>query len=1120
MAVPVNKTNLSAGELAPTLWGRTDLQKYQAGVKTARNFFVDYRGGMTTRPGTGLVNFARDQQNRPCYIPFEFGSDQAYVLVLDSGGRMQIIFEGGLITETPIAMNAGTNTNPATVTAASGTWAAGDVIVVNNVTGLVRANGISGVNGRTFFVAGVSGDTLALKDMFGSSVDGTGWTAYTSGGTISRILSINTPWLAADLFDLRYTQSADVLTITHPNYATYEVKRLGPITWTVTPKRVGTSMVPPTSPAAVAVNNPGGSNPQFFYAYAITAVNDDTGEESFYTGALCICVNAALNQNTGVVNKISWNAAPNATSYKIYKAQPVPNGSEDAGPYFYGLAGKSQSLTFSDVNYEADFTTAPPTSINPFQSGSIASVTMETDGFGYITPTATVFDFTGSGAVLTTTVSAAGAITAVGVAQGGDNYSAPQMVFTETDATAGTGLALMFDGTWVPASGGFVPGPGSITISAAGTHYHVPSIAIEVMGAPSGTSQDGLAYCTTNAAVPDGVVILNNPFVLDTSGVTLNFVITDTLPGQAVAGSQASAVATLTDQNFPGVCGYFDQRLVVAASNVNPDTFWATRPGLYNNFDVSFPSQADDAITGTIVSTKVNRIRSLTAMTSGLIALTSTGAWQVAAAGSSASAPQALTPATATAGPQAFSGASSLQPLLVGADLLYEADRGGSIRNIAYSFYQNNYTGMDVSVLSNHLIIGKMVQWTYAEAPNYLIWAVRSDGILLTQTYLKEQEIYGWAHHDTRGQYISVSSIPEGAEDAVYFVVHRPLGGGGGSGGVYFLERLASLDLGGNAAANIPTNPENTVQLDCAVSYPLTYPDDTLTAGGWQPAGQIDPSTASIDAPGIDYPATPFAPNVDIVDESGDGSEGFAAVTTDAQGRIITFTVEGNGKNYKQPKFIVGAGGSGHGAALSARVMNLFEFIPRNAATLNTINLGDVVRVRGGKGIVKSKTSDSFLADMIRPLYGLQLNDERPNSIPPVAPGEWSCTTPVSIIGGLDHLTGATVGIVADGNFQEPQVVVDGCVTLDQPATKIIVGLMFTAQLGGLRLEAGDPTMQGRRKQLPAITLRAMNTRGVLIGSSWETLVEAKDRTSEDYGQPVEFQTGGNFLSKFVGVNG
>jgi hypothetical protein len=82
--------------------------------------------------------------------------------------------------------------------------------------------------------------------------------------------------------------------------------------------------------------------------------------------------------------------------------------------------------------------------------------------------------------------------------------------------------------------------------------------------------------------------------------------------------------------------------------------------------------------------------------------------------------------------------------------------------------------------MSNHLLIGRSIAgWAYAEDPFKIIWSATSDGEMLSLTYLKEQEVIGWAHHDTYGLFTSVAQIPEGNTSAVYVVVKRTMLGNG-----------------------------------------------------------------------------------------------------------------------------------------------------------------------------------------------------------------------------------------------------------------------------------------------------------------------------------------------------
>jgi hypothetical protein len=68
----------------------------------------------------------------------------------------------------------------------------------------------------------------------------------------SAAYEIPTPYAEADLFDLHYVQSADVLTIVHPNYAPRELRRLGATTWTLSTILFVSPVAAPAAPTVTA----------------------------------------------------------------------------------------------------------------------------------------------------------------------------------------------------------------------------------------------------------------------------------------------------------------------------------------------------------------------------------------------------------------------------------------------------------------------------------------------------------------------------------------------------------------------------------------------------------------------------------------------------------------------------------------------------------------------------------------------------------------------------------------------------------------------------------------------------------------------------------------------------
>lgn len=79
MKTVVMKNNFSAGELAPALYTRTDIQQYSNGAKRLRNVFPLVEGGVRKRPGTFYRNLTAGAIR---LIPFIVNSSSAYLLIL------------------------------------------------------------------------------------------------------------------------------------------------------------------------------------------------------------------------------------------------------------------------------------------------------------------------------------------------------------------------------------------------------------------------------------------------------------------------------------------------------------------------------------------------------------------------------------------------------------------------------------------------------------------------------------------------------------------------------------------------------------------------------------------------------------------------------------------------------------------------------------------------------------------------------------------------------------------------------------------------------------------------------------------------------------------------------
>ena len=158
-----------------------------------------------------------------------------------------------------------------------------------------------------------------------------------------------TPYAAADVFALKFVQSGDVLTITHPSYPPAELRRLGAVSWTLANISFVSLL---TTPAAPTVTPTGAGST--VYNYVVTSVGS-TGLEESAASALGTGTGNLLV--TGQYMTITW-ASTGATRYNVYKQA---NG-------LYGYIGQTDGLTFKDDNITANLGKTPPVVNNPFAS--------------------------------------------------------------------------------------------------------------------------------------------------------------------------------------------------------------------------------------------------------------------------------------------------------------------------------------------------------------------------------------------------------------------------------------------------------------------------------------------------------------------------------------------------------------------------------------------------------------------------------------------------------------------------------------------------------------------------------------------------------------------------------
>jgi len=214
------KNNFTAGEFSPRLYSRTDFDKYNNACKTLQNFYPLPQGGITKRPGTKYIAEVKTSANATELIPFRYSNVDNYILEFGNKyirfykDQAQVVsgtaYElGGAITGTHTGGN-----NESILTDSTANWQTNAHVGKTITNSTDSSSGVVYANTATTVSAVLSGGT----DNDWDTSD-----AYSLGEEV--------PWLTAELPDLDFTQSADVLYITHPNHHPYKLERLTNTSW-------------------------------------------------------------------------------------------------------------------------------------------------------------------------------------------------------------------------------------------------------------------------------------------------------------------------------------------------------------------------------------------------------------------------------------------------------------------------------------------------------------------------------------------------------------------------------------------------------------------------------------------------------------------------------------------------------------------------------------------------------------------------------------------------------------------------------------------------------------------------------------------------------------------------
>jgi hypothetical protein len=285
-------------------------------------------------------------------------------------------------------------------------------------------------------------------------------------------------------------------------------------------------------------------------------------------------------------------------------------------------------------------------------------------------------------------------------------------------------------------------------------------------------------------------------------------------------------------------CGVFhEDRLWLGGAAVYPQRVDGSRTGLYGNFSPSATNGTvtnDNAVAFVMNSNNVNNLRWLASTDKGLAVGTERGEWLLRPSALG----EAITPTNIGGKPTTNHGSENIEPVQASKATLFVQRAGRKLRELVYVFEVDGFKAPDMTVLAEHITDPSITRLAYLEQPQALLFAPRSDGVLVGFTYERDQDVVGWHRHELGGQSDSGGLLipvvedciatpdPDGVADELYALVRRYVNGASRR----YVEIMTPMWTYGD-------DQEDAVHLDCSWTTVNSPATDTVT-GLWHLEGE------------------------------------------------------------------------------------------------------------------------------------------------------------------------------------------------------------------------------------------------------------------------------------------
>jgi len=612
-------------------------------------------------------------------------------------------------------------------------------------------------------------------------------------------VEITTTYAEADLFDLHFAQSADILYISHKDYAPRKLSRASDISWAF---------------AVISFDPPPTFEADTDLTAALKPCDETVGTARTFIGASGSEKITNGEFASGITGWTDRSVGTGAISFDTNHMEITEGGGGGGSGVDEGIA--EQNITLTAVSHTISFKV------------TVGALRLR------------IGTTSGAQDVLTDASYSAGIHTVAFTGNAGDNFvqfhnltnalheldNASVVINSDIFLAADVGRAIKSG-----AGRGFIASIvnahkitvditsafSSTTLVASGSWFLENSpndtLTPSAVGPIGSSIELTLASAGWRSTDVDKYVKVNNGMGKVTFFTSSTVVKIEVLRSLDDTSAAPGGTWTLEDDSwtstrgYPAAVGFFEQRLFYARTDTQPQTLWGSVIDDFESFATG--TNAADSLDFTL--TGMNPIRWLSPKSQ--LSVGTYGGELVISSTSDA----ALSPTNVKINEQTTHGSSSLQPIRVGEVTLFVQRSRRKLREFVFVFEDDNFQAPDLTLLSDNITEGGIDDISYQQELESIVWCVRNDGQLLGMTYQRKQDVIGWHRHTTgaSGLFESVATIPISNKDQTWVIVNRTVNGGVKRCVEYFDE-----DAWSSATAEF--NQWNMLNTDSAVIYDST----------------------------------------------------------------------------------------------------------------------------------------------------------------------------------------------------------------------------------------------------------------------------------------------------------